>query len=175
MATRHARGTAPFVSAFPFEETRIRAASLYCSDGRYGEQFDDFLHNALSLPRYDRLAVPGGPACLTGRLDVFWEGHSAQQQLDFLAAVHGLERLVLIQHQGCAFYREWLRVRDDELEARQLEDLHKAAELMRRRHPELRVDAFFARRLEAEVRFEPVALPAGDGALAQGLTSTQST
>jgi hypothetical protein len=175
MAIRHARVGAPFVSSVPFEEARIRAASLYCSDGRYGEQFDDFLHNALALPRYDRLAVPGGPACLTGRLDVFWEGHSAQQALDFLATVHGLERLVLIQHQGCAFYRQWLKVRDEALEARQLDDLHKAAELMRRRHPELRVDAFFARRLEAEVRFEPVALPAGDGAFVQGLTSTQST
>ncbi|HVU52530.1 MAG TPA: hypothetical protein VHL80_17745 [Polyangia bacterium] len=175
MATGPARGDAPFISGVAFEEARIRAASLYCSDGRYGEQFDDFLHHALHLPRYDRLAVPGGPACLTGRLDVFWEGHSAQQQLDFLAAVHGLERLVLIQHQGCAFYRQWLKVRDEALEARQVEDLHKAAELMRRRHPELRVDAFFARRLEDEVRFEPVALPAADGALAQGLTSTQST
>jgi hypothetical protein len=175
MATRHARGGALFVSSVPFEETRIRAASLYCSDGRYGEQFDDFLHNALALPRYDRLAVPGGPACLTGRLDVFWEGHSTQQGLDFLAAVHGLERLVLVQHQGCAFYREWLKVREDELEARQIEDLHKAAELMRRRHPELRVDAFFARRLEGEVRFEPVSLAAASSALVQGLTSTQST
>jgi hypothetical protein len=175
MATRPARAGAPFISSVPFEEARIRAASLYCSDGRYGEQFDDFLHNALSLPRYDRLAVPGGPACLTGRLDVFWEGHSAQQQLDFLAAVHGLERLVLVQHQGCAFYREWLKVRDEDLEARQVEDLHKAAELMRRRHPELRVDAFFARRLEAQVCFEPVALPTDASAMAHGLTSTQST
>jgi hypothetical protein len=85
MATRHPRGDALFVSSVPFEEARIRAAGLYCSDGRYDEQFDDFLHNALGLPRYDRLAVPGGPACLTGRLDVFWEGHSAQQQLAFLA------------------------------------------------------------------------------------------
>jgi hypothetical protein len=175
MAIRHPHAGAPFASSVPFEEARIRAASLYCSDGRYGEQFDDFLHNALALPRYDRLAVPGGPACLTGRLDVFWEGHSTQQQLDFLAAVHGLERLVLIQHQGCAYYREWLKVRDDDLEARQLEDLHKAAELMRRRHPELRLDAFFARRLEDEVRFEPVALPAAASAIAHGLTSTQST
>ena len=175
MASRPTRGDAPFVSAVPFEEARIRAASLYCSDGRYGEQFDDFLHNGLKLPRYDRLAVPGGPACLTGRLDVFWEGHSAQQQLDFLAQVHGLERLVLVQHAGCAFYREWLKVPADAIEARQLEDLHKAAELMRRRHPELRVDAFFARRLEAEIHFEPVPLPVAESALAQGRTSTQST
>ena len=175
MAPSQASGGAPFVSAVPFEESRIRAASLYCSDGRYGEQFDDFLHNALELPRYDRLAVPGGPACLTGRLEVFWEGHSAQQQLDFLAQVHGLERLVLVQHAGCAFYREWLKLREDAIEARQIEDLHKAAELVRRRHPELRVEAFFARRLEAQVHFEPVPVPGSESALAQGRTSTQST
>ena len=95
-----------FVSQVAFDEARIRAAAIYCSDGRYGEQMDDFLHQHLRLPRYDRLAVPGGPACLSGRLDVFWEGHSTQQQLEFLAQVHGLERLVLVQHAGCAFYRE---------------------------------------------------------------------
>ena len=49
-----------------FQESRIRAAAIYCSDGRFGEAFDDFLHNILKLPRYDRLAVPGGAACLAG-------------------------------------------------------------------------------------------------------------
>jgi hypothetical protein len=148
----------PFVSQVAFEEERIRAAAIYCSDGRYGEQMDDFLHHHLHLPRYDRMAVPGGPACMTGRLDVFWEGHSAQQQLDFLAQVHGLERLVLIQHAGCAFYREWLKIRDEALEERQVEDLGKAAALVRSRHPEMRVDLFFARREQDAVWFQPVIL-----------------
>jgi hypothetical protein len=51
-----------FISTVPFTEARIRAASIYCSDGRFGEQIDEFLHQGLGLPRYDRLAVPGGPA-----------------------------------------------------------------------------------------------------------------
>jgi hypothetical protein len=33
---------------------------------------------------------------------VFWEGHSGERQLDFLCRVHGLERLVLIAHEGSA-------------------------------------------------------------------------
>ena len=41
--------------------TAFAAAAVYCSDGRFGEHVDDFLHNALKLPRYDRLAVPGVP------------------------------------------------------------------------------------------------------------------
>ena len=49
------------------EKARIHAAALYCSDGRVGAHFDDFLHNGLSLPRSDRVSLPGGgPACLAG-------------------------------------------------------------------------------------------------------------
>ena len=55
-----------YKSSAPFDESRIRAAAVYCSDGRFGEQFDDFLHNGLKLPRCDRLAVPGGAASLAG-------------------------------------------------------------------------------------------------------------
>ena len=73
-----------FNSSIDFDPARIRAASIYCSDGRFGEQMDEFLHQGLRLPRYDRLAVPGGPACLSGALSVFWESHSAERQLDFL-------------------------------------------------------------------------------------------
>ena len=51
--------TPGFESSLRFDENRIHAAAIYCSDGRYGEQFDDFLHSGLKLPRYDRLAVPG--------------------------------------------------------------------------------------------------------------------
>jgi hypothetical protein len=145
-----------FLSSVPFTEARIRAASIYCSDGRYGEQMDEFLHQGLGLPRYDRLAVPGGPACFTGGLSVFWEGHSGERQLEFLARVHGLERLVLIAHAGCAFYLETLRTRPEELEARQIEDLVTAAARLRLAHPALAVEMYLARRSTKEIWFEPI-------------------
>ena len=50
-----------FISTIGWDQARIRAASIYCSDGRFGEQMDEFLHQGLGLPRYDRIAVPGGP------------------------------------------------------------------------------------------------------------------
>jgi hypothetical protein len=78
-----------FVSTVPFTEARIRAASIYCSDGRFGEQIDEFLHQGLGLPRYDRLAVPGGPACFTGALSVFWEGTAASGSSNFSPACTG--------------------------------------------------------------------------------------
>ena len=49
-----------FTSSFGFEAHRVGAAAVYCSDGRYGEQMDEFLHKHLGLPEYDRVAMPGG-------------------------------------------------------------------------------------------------------------------
>jgi len=142
-----------FVSSLAFDGARIHAASIYCSDGRVGEQIDEFLHQGLHLPRYDRLAMPGGPACYAGGL---WEGHSAERQLDFLCRVHGLERLVLIAHQGCAFYSDWLKISPDQLEQRQLEDVRKAVGRIRLAHPNLAVEPYFLRRDEAQMWFDPI-------------------
>ena len=145
-----------FNSTIPWDQARIRAASIYCSDGRFGEQMDEFLHQGLGLPRYDRLAVPGGPACLSGALSVFWESHSAERQLDFLCHVHKLERLIMIAHEGCAFYLEWLKVKPEEFAARQMEDVKRAATRVRQTQPTLKVDAYVARRQDARVWFEPI-------------------
>src|SRR5690349_6772320 len=142
-----------FVSSVKFDGARIHAASIYCSDGRAGEQIDEFLHQGLHLPRYDRLAMPGGPACYSGGL---WEGHSAERQLDFLCRVHGLERIVLIAHQGCAFYSDWLKVPEAELELRQREDVLKAVARIRQAHPTLRIESYFLRRSEAQMWFDPI-------------------
>ena len=111
-----------FESSIRFDVKRIRAAAVSCSDGRFGEQCDDFLHNGLQLPRYDRLAVPGGAACLAGHFAAYREEQAAIEELRFLVEVHGLEQVILIAHDNCAFYRERLAVLPFELESRQTED-----------------------------------------------------
>ncbi len=127
-----------------FDENRVRAAAVYCSDGRFGEHFDDFLHAALKLPRYDRLAVPGGAACLAGHFLAFREEEGMVEQLRFLVKVHGLERVVLIAHQDCAFYTERLHVSPSQLESQQRDDLETAAERVRSFASSLLVEAYFA-------------------------------
>ena len=88
-----------YQSTLPFEASRIQAAAIYCSDGRFGEHMDDFLHNALKLPRYDRLTIPGGVACLGGHFRSFREEDALLAHLRFLIAVHRLRRVVLIAHE----------------------------------------------------------------------------
>lgn len=153
--------TLPFTSPIPFEHERIGAAAVYCSDGRYGEHMDDFLHNCLGLPRYDRVAVPGGAACLAGHMLAMRERSALDRQLKFLVEGHGLRRLVLIAHEDCGFYRSHVhpsKLKRQPLEELQAADLAAVAALLRDYNRGLEIDAYFARKVEGLVRFEPLAI-----------------
>jgi hypothetical protein len=139
-------------SPLAYEDARIHAAAVYCSDGRVGAHFDDFLQRGLGLPRYDRLAVPGGPVALAGRE----QARSVAAELRFLAEAHGLEQVVLIAHQGCAFYSELLGLDERDLERAQHQDLARAAAAAREATGLGAVAGYFARRDAGAIRFERV-------------------
>jgi hypothetical protein len=148
-----------FTSRVPFDNGRIRAAAVYCSDGRFGEQFDDLMKNSLQLPRYDRLAVPGGAACLARHFVSFREEEGVAEQLRFLIDVHGLQRVVLIAHQDSAFYTKRLKISPLLLKTQQHDDLAKAVKRVQSLGPNLRIDVFFARpNTDKTVSFETVSL-----------------
>ena len=145
-----------YESRLPYASARIRAAAIYCSDGRVGEHFDDFLMNGLSLPGYDRVALPGGPACLAGHPQAHLEEQGVVDELRFLVEAHGLQRVVLVMHEGCAFYSARLGLSDRRMELVQRADLVRAAAFVRRVTGLDRVEGFFARHAEGRIRFEPV-------------------
>jgi hypothetical protein len=145
-----------FVSSVPYDESRIHAAAIYCSDGRMGEQFDDFLINGLGLPRYDRLCLPGGPACLAGHPQAHLEEQGVVDELQFLVEAHGLQRVVLVAHQSCAFYTNRLNLAEPRLELVQRADLVRAAAFVHRVTGIERLDAYFARLVDERSVFEPV-------------------
>jgi hypothetical protein len=142
-----------YVSELAFDDRRIGAAAVYCSDGRFGEQMDEFLQRGLGLPRYDRVAVPGGAACLAGHMAAYHAKEAMERQLHLLINVHGLRRIVLIAHQECAFYRDiWLGGKT--LEEQQAIDLEKAAERIRLSDPQMEIEKYFARKAQGKVEFE---------------------
>ena len=145
-----------YESRIPYEATRIGAAAVYCSDGRVGEHFDDFLQDGLKLPRYDRVALPGGPACLAGHPQAHLEEQGVVDELKFLVEVHKLRRVVLIAHQGCAFYKTRLDLDEPRLERVQRADLVRAAAFVHRVTGVKAIDAFFLRIHEGRVVFDPV-------------------
>ncbi len=150
------RRSVVFTSEVAYESERINAAAVYCSDGRFGEQCDDFLHNALKLPRYDRMIVPGGAACLVGHEAVHLEEGGVVEQLKFLIEAHELRQIVLIAHEDCAYYRQRLKVADDEFETRQREDLATAARRLRGMASVITVECFMLRVDGQTVYFERV-------------------
>ena len=122
---------AAFTSAKPWNPERIGALALYCSDGRWGEAFDEFCHRYLQIPRYDRWAVPGGPAWLVPADDDHGFSQAARLQLDFLVQAHELGLIVLITHYGCAHYAHTLQQSANECLGVQLEDIRTAAAMLR--------------------------------------------
>jgi len=141
----------------PYDSERINAAAVYCSDGRWGEQFDDLLHNTLNLPRYDRLSVPGGAACLATHFSTYREEEGVMEQLKFLIETHALQRVVLIAHEHCGFYTKRLNVSPLQVESRQREDLKKALRRVAQLNRGLRTDAFFARlNHKSQIQFENI-------------------
>lgn len=145
-----------YESKLPYHTERMHAAAVYCSDGRVCEQYDDFLMNGLELPRYDRVALPGGPACLAGYQAARLEEAGVLDELKFLVDAHELERVVLIQHEDCAFYKAHLNVREQSLEQLQKADLVRAAHMIRTVVGMDGVEGYFARRTDAGVAFDPV-------------------
>jgi hypothetical protein len=135
-----------FTSTEPWNAERIGALALYCSDGRWGAAFDEFCHKQLQIPRYDRWAVPGGPAWLAERAGNASFVATARTQVDFLVKVHELERIVLITHFGCAEYGNRLQKPPLECVPTQLEDLNTAAAVLRDWYPGMRVESYLAMR-----------------------------
>jgi hypothetical protein len=152
----------------PFNEQRIGALAMYCSDGRWGDAFDDFCHRSLLIPRYDRFAVPGGPAWLTVGSDVP-KGvavqrddnaalmasltRSAWEQLGLLVRVHELSRIVLVAHYGCAFYIERLKRDAEGCLPTQLDDLKRARAAVKQRFGRVTVETYLAMRRGNKISF----------------------
>lgn len=145
-----------YQSDIGYELSRIHAAAIYCSDGRMGEHFDDFLQNGLKLPRYDRVALPGGPACLAGHPQAHLEEQGVVDELQFLVQFHKLKRIVLIAHSGCAFYAARLELKEPRLELVQRADLVRATAFVHRVTGLDAIEGYFARLVDGKVKFERV-------------------
>lgn len=145
-----------FTSMEPWCDERIGALALYCSDGRWGRAFDEFCHKHLQIPRYDRWAVPGGPAWLASDdKGAFYQ--AAREQLDFLVRVHELEQIVLITHFGCAYYGQRLEKAPRECLHAQYADVRAAANALHGWYPAIRVDAYLAMRHDRLLSFHRLA------------------
>src|SRR5262245_15523010 len=156
----HQLPMAAYHAAERWHPERIGALALCCSDGRGGEAFDEVSHRQPEMPRYDRWAVPGGPAWLAQPPDDP-ALKAARSQLDFLVKAHELERIVLITHFACAWYGHLLNQPAEACLAEQVGDVMTAAETLSGWYPGIAMQGFLAMRQREWLSFHPIELRRG--------------
>ena len=100
-------GTA-FRSGKPYVDEGSAVLVVSCSSNSFLPYLREFLEKELALAEgtYDLLLVPGGPQflLLTEYLPKFaWVG---RKWITFLVERHGLKRVVVVSHDGCAWYQD---------------------------------------------------------------------
>ncbi len=149
----------PIVSRVAFEPEHPTALAMYCSDGRFTRAVEELLH-ALGHDRLDVLTMPGGPALLDLTSARIGASEVVREAASFLIRGHRIERVVLLSHQGCGYYRERFALESEEsMRRRQTRDLVNAARWLRLQHAGLAVSLYHAetgQEVEGRVRFVPV-------------------
>ena len=134
-----------YVAPTPFVDGPITDLVVFCSDARFGAQSEEFIAQRLGHTRFDRLVAPGGPACMLDWTTVLDDDVETVERLKwFLIENHDIDRVILIAHQGCAYYTLKLGVGEQQLRQRQDSDLRRVVERIREVKPGLGVEAYFA-------------------------------
>jgi hypothetical protein len=133
-----------FVAGTPFSAERPDTLVVYCSDGRWHAQIEEFVRAQCSQ-RADVYAVPGGPAGFNLWRATLNEAKVAEQAMRFLREHHELESAWLIAHEGCAYYRtKYGPLAPQFIRQRQLDDLDRARDTILGWYPGLIVRKVYA-------------------------------
>jgi len=131
----------PFTATTPFPGPGIDTLAVYCSDGRFVRQCEQFVEQQLQAERSDRLVVPGGPAALLES-----EAHpGAMAWARFLIEAHGIERIILITHADCGDYAHRRQLTGDDQRQAQQQDLATVTVKLRELCDGLSIACFEAR------------------------------
>src|SRR5574340_576598 len=132
--------------ASPLNRTDTDVLAVHCGDHRFQAAFHEFLTQASPGGNYDLLVIPGGPQSLTLVEYLPKFSWSSWRWLGFFVESHDLKRLILIQHQDCAWYKNLpLHLHDSpEPRARQEQDLRRVKIALAKEFPQLSVELYYA-------------------------------
>lgn len=121
--------------------------AVHCGDYRFQTGFHEFLNQTLKLDgNYDLMVIPGGPLSL--RLSDYLPNFSwaSWKWFRFFVERHGIRRVILIQHQDCAWYLTMPAHlhNSQEPRRRQEEDLERIKKTLQKDLPELAVELYYA-------------------------------
>jgi len=123
-----------------------RAVAIHCSDNRFQDAFREFLTDGLGLVSYGLIAIPGGGhfTSLTEIMPKF--AKAGFQSLSFMIKRTGARRIILIGHEDCLFFKEFLGFYFTEahLHEKQFTGLRKASHALQERFEGQSVEVYFA-------------------------------
>jgi hypothetical protein len=120
---------------------------VHCGDYRFQGAFYEFLNHALNLnEKYDLMVIPGGPQSLALLEYLPKFSWASWRWFRFLVEKHGIRRLILIQHQDCAWYKTMpLHLHTSpELRERQEQDLTRVTATLKKDFPGVTVELYYA-------------------------------
>ena len=136
-----------YESSLAWDPERPSTTIITCVDGRWYPHFQEFARQyAKAGTRTDFMAVPGGIEPLT-LIDLIPKDFSFfRRRIEALVESHGTKRIIAIAHQDCAWYRA-RRIGPVivDLRAKQIDDLHRAANRLREMFSGVVVETYFAR------------------------------
>ena len=133
--------------ASPLHRTDTEILVVHCGDHRFQAALQDFLNHGLDLNgNYDLLVIPGGPQSLTLVEYLPKFSWASWRWFRFFVENHDIRRLILIQHQDCAWYKALpLHLHASaEPRERQEQDLRRLIDALKKDFAELRVEAYYA-------------------------------
>jgi hypothetical protein len=138
-----------------FDASYPHALAIYCSDGRFTEPVEALLRK-LGHERLDTLTIPGGPGLFDMWTAGFAQSIVVRDAATFLIEAHAIRHVVLVQHEGCGFYkRRYPDTPPEEIVERQVLDMGHAGKAIREVSPSVEVARFFASVVDGRVAFRP--------------------
>src|SRR3989344_3149095 len=129
-----------------------------CIDPRFRTALQRFVERRFSVTaeHYDLRTDAGGVREIAIRSEA---GEWILRNLDIAVHKHGVDQVVLCNHMDCSYYGGAAPFKGtrDQVEAHG-RDLTEAAELIRRRHPGLKVHAFVVGKQDGRFVFESIAV-----------------
>lgn len=117
---------------------------LHCMDFRFGSAIRGELERRGILDDCDIVSIAGAGKCLVSDEPKSWHDCSLQM-VDLSKKLHGIQKLIIMNHTDCGAYGGREAFESDEAEtAKHKADLAKAAEVVKTRHPDLEVETVLA-------------------------------
>ncbi|MFA6296060.1 MAG: carbonic anhydrase [Patescibacteria group bacterium] len=136
-------------------EHHAEAAALFCIDFRFKDAVIKFLSQELKLKKADIIVLAGASKNFADPKDLA-NKKTALTQLEISAKLHGIKKIILIDHADCGAYGGLKAFNNDaELEKKaHLKNLKKAQSILSKKFKSIEIILYFANLKNKKIIFE---------------------